>query len=173
MFSGTVRKGFSKARRSCNLVVAALQARFFLSELAEGVCYARPLNGTWLIPFFLTKILELTFLALAQLRGTAQVWNPLGISNSWEKVDCCLSYDSFLALRSKAIVRGFLATNACSGVFNIPMPCMAFVACHMTAFSLTLRSKAIVQPSSLRIICSRIFNLRRVVLLRYCSRCVW
>jgi hypothetical protein len=30
--SGTERKGFSKARRSCNLVVAAVQARFLLSE---------------------------------------------------------------------------------------------------------------------------------------------
>ncbi len=30
--SGTERKGFSKARRSWNLVVAALQARFLLSK---------------------------------------------------------------------------------------------------------------------------------------------
>jgi hypothetical protein len=28
------------------------------------------------------------------------------------KVDCCLSYDSFLVLCSKAIVQAFLATNA-------------------------------------------------------------
>ncbi len=47
------------------------------------------------------------------------------------------------------------------------------VTCHKKAFSFTLRSNAIVQTSWLRIIRSGIFNLRRVVLLRYCSRCVW
>ncbi len=52
------------------------------------------------------------FLALAKLRSTAGVWNHQGISKLVNRVDCCLSYDSFLALRSKAIVWAFLATNA-------------------------------------------------------------
>jgi hypothetical protein len=39
--SGTDRLGFSKARQSWNLVVAALQARFLLSELC-----GRQLLGT-------------------------------------------------------------------------------------------------------------------------------
>jgi hypothetical protein len=52
------------------------------------------------------------FLALAKLRSTAWVWNHQGISKLVNRVDCCLSYDSFLALHSKAIVRAFLAMNA-------------------------------------------------------------
>ncbi len=61
---------------------------------------------------FSQKFLSWPFLALAQLRGTAQVWNPLGISNSWKKVNCCLSYDSFLAHASlQGNSAAFLATN--------------------------------------------------------------
>jgi hypothetical protein len=52
------------------------------------------------------------FLALAKLRSTARVWNHQRISKLVNGVDCCLSSDSFLALRSKAIVHTFLATNA-------------------------------------------------------------
>jgi hypothetical protein len=52
------------------------------------------------------------FLALTKLRSTARVWNHQGISKLVNRVDCCLSYDSFLAIRSKAIVRAFLARNA-------------------------------------------------------------
>jgi hypothetical protein len=51
------------------------------------------------------------FLALAKLWSTARVWNHQGISTLVNRVDCCLSYDGILALRSKAIVRTFLATN--------------------------------------------------------------
>ncbi len=40
-------------------------------------------------------------LGLAKLRSTAWVWNPQGISKLLNKVDCHLSYDSFLALRSR------------------------------------------------------------------------
>jgi hypothetical protein len=40
-------------------------------------------------------------LALAKLSSTAWVWNPHGISKLVNKVDCCLSYDSFLALCSR------------------------------------------------------------------------
>jgi hypothetical protein len=53
------------------------------------------------------------FLALAKLCGTAQVGNHQRISNSWIKVDCCLSYDSFLAHTSlQGDSAAFLATNA-------------------------------------------------------------
>ncbi len=52
------------------------------------------------------------FLALAKLRSTARVWNHQGISKLVNRVDCCLSHDSFPALCSNAIVRPFLATNA-------------------------------------------------------------
>jgi hypothetical protein len=51
------------------------------------------------------------FLALAKLRSTVWVWNHQGMSKLVNRVDCCLSYDSFLAILSKAIVRAFLATN--------------------------------------------------------------
>jgi hypothetical protein len=46
-----------------------------------------------------------------------------------------LSYDSFLALRSKAIVQAFLATNASQrDLQRNHAKYMAFVACLMTAF---------------------------------------
>jgi hypothetical protein len=40
-------------------------------------------------------------LGLAKLCSTAWVWNPHGISKLVIKVDCCLSYDSFLTLHSR------------------------------------------------------------------------
>jgi hypothetical protein len=52
------------------------------------------------------------FLALAKLSSTARVWYHQRISKLVNRIDCCLSYDSFLALCSKAIVRTFLTTNA-------------------------------------------------------------
>ncbi len=50
------------------------------------------------------------FLALAKLRSTAQVWNHQRISNSWIKVDCHLSDDSFLA---HALLQGNSADLPC------------------------------------------------------------
>ncbi len=58
------------------------------------------------------KSSSLHFLALAKLFSTAREWNHQGISKLVNRVDCCLSYDSFLALCSKAIVWAFLAANA-------------------------------------------------------------
>ncbi len=60
------------------------------------------------------------FLALAKLHSTTQVWNHQGISKLMNRVDCCLSYDSFLAFCSKAIVRAFLAMNALQQDFHCP-----------------------------------------------------
>jgi hypothetical protein len=50
-------------------------------------------------------------LALAKLCSIARVWNHQRISKLVNRVDCCLSSDSFLVLCSKAIVQAFLATN--------------------------------------------------------------
>ncbi len=132
--SGTERVGFSKARRSCNPVVAALQARFLLSE----PCGRRPLCTSF--PRNMTH----TFLSHKNPRTDLSCVSPAtGYSPSME------SPRNFQLVKKRLIV-----------------------ACQMTAFSLTLCSKVIVRHSLLRKLCSGIFYLRRVVLLRYCSRCV-
>ncbi len=61
-------------------------------------------------------------LVLAKLCSTARVWNPQGISKLVNKVDCCLSYDSFLCF-----AKGDNAGLPCykilrSGVLNVPLP---------------------------------------------------
>ncbi len=64
--SGTERVGFSKQDARGNLVVASLPSNFPFPPFAEGVYCERPLDWTWFIPFFLTKILELTLSCVSQ-----------------------------------------------------------------------------------------------------------
>jgi hypothetical protein len=110
--SGTEHVGFSKHDARGNLVVASLPLNFpfpaFLLKVSA-------VNFRWTEQdSYLSSSLSLNghFLALAKLCSTAWVWNHQRISKLMNRVDCCLSSDSFLALRSKAIVQAFLATNA-------------------------------------------------------------
>jgi hypothetical protein len=111
--SGTERVGFSKQDACGNLVVASLPLTFPFSEFC-GRCLLWMSVGLNRIHTFLLhkKSSRWHFLALAKLHSTARVWNHQRISKLVNRVDCCLSSDSFLALCSKAIVRAFLATNA-------------------------------------------------------------
>ncbi len=104
--------GFSKQDACGNLVVASLQLNFPFSGFLLKVS---ALNVRWTEQdSYISSSLSSTwhFLALAKLRSTARVWNHQRISKLVNRVDCHLSSDSFLALRFKAIVRAFLATNA-------------------------------------------------------------
>ncbi len=106
--SGTERMSFLKQDACGNLVVASLLFSGFLRKVSA-------VNVQWTEQdSYLSSSLSLNwhFLALAKLRSTAWVWNHQRISKLVNRVDCCLSSDSFLALCSKAIVRAFLTTNA-------------------------------------------------------------
>ncbi len=71
-----------------------------------------PVQNAWVSHFFSQKSSSWHFLALAKLRSTAQVGNQQRIPNSWIKVDCRLSHDSFLANASlQGDSAAFLATN--------------------------------------------------------------
>ncbi len=110
---GTEHVGFSKQDACGNLVVASLPLNFPFSAFlrkASAVNIRRTEQDSYLS--FSQKSSSWHFLALAKLHSTAWVWNHQGISKLMNRVDCCLSYDNFLALRSKAILRAFLATNA-------------------------------------------------------------
>ncbi len=105
--------GFLEARRSWEPGSSITTIEFFLFRLLRKVS---AVNVHWTEQdSYLSssqKSLSWHFLALAKLRSTARVWNHQGISKLVNRVDCCLSYDSFLALCSKAIVRAFLVMNA-------------------------------------------------------------
>ncbi len=110
---GTEHMGFSKQDARGNLVVASLPLNFPFSAFLRKVS---AVNVRWTEQdSYLSssqKSSSWHFLVLAKLRNTARVWNHQGISKLLNRVDCCLSYDSFLALCSKVIVRTFLAMNA-------------------------------------------------------------
>jgi hypothetical protein len=78
-----------------NLVVAALQASFLLSEPCGRhlLCTSVGL----VIPFFLTKILELTLSCVSQATQYSPSMKSQKDIQLVNKVDCCLSEDSFLA----------------------------------------------------------------------------
>ncbi len=112
LVSGTEHMGFSKQDACGNLVVASLPLNFPFSGFLLKVS---AVNVRWTEQnSYLSSSLfsNWHFLALAKLHSTARVWNHQRISKLANRVDCCLSSDSFLALRSKGIVRAFLATNA-------------------------------------------------------------
>ena len=110
--SGTERVGFSKQDTRGNLVVASLPLNFPFSGFLLKVS---AVNVRWTEQdSYLSSSLSSSwhFLALAKLCSTARVRNHQRISKLVNRVDCRLSSDSFLALRSKAIVWAFLTTNA-------------------------------------------------------------
>jgi hypothetical protein len=103
--SGTECVGFSKQDPRGNLVVASLPVNFpfsaFFQKFLVQTSVGLNMNHTFLS---LKNPQTDTFshdLGLAKLRSTAWVWNPQGFSKLVNKVDCCLSYDSFLALCSR------------------------------------------------------------------------
>ena len=61
-------------------------------------------------------------LSLAKLHSTAWAWNPQWISKLVNKVDCRLSYDSFLALCSRRCAGLPCYEILRSGILNIPLP---------------------------------------------------
>ncbi len=103
--SGTKRVGFSKQDARGNLVVASLLVNFPFSAFCRRFLVRTSVGLNTNHTFLSLKNPQTdTFLhdlGLAKLRSTAWVWNPQGISKLVIKVDCCLSYDSFLALRSR------------------------------------------------------------------------
>ncbi len=132
--SGTEHMGFSKQDACWEPGSSITTIEFSLIRLLQKVS---AVNVRWTehdsYLSFSQKSSSWHFLALAKLRSTARVWNHQSISKLVNRVDCRLSYDSFLALCSKAIVRPSLLRMLCSGIFNVPMSYMAFVACQMTA----------------------------------------
>ncbi len=107
---------------------------------------------------------------LAKLRSTARVWNHQGISKLVNRVDCCLSYDSFLALRSKAIVQAFLATNASQWGFQCTHAIYGICRLSVDSF-LALRSNDSADLPCYEYIAAGSF-VHKVVLLWYCFCCV-
>jgi hypothetical protein len=104
--SGTERVGFSKQDACRNLVVASLPVNFPLFAFCQRFLLVQTSVGLSAKHTFLTHKNPQTNtflhdLGLAKLRSTAQVWNLQGISKLVNKVDCPLSYDSFLTLCSK------------------------------------------------------------------------
>ncbi len=154
-----------------NLVVASLPSTFPFPPSAESVCCERPLDWTWLIPFFLTKMLELTLSCISQ----ATQYSPSMESPE----DIQLVNKGWLSLVKWQLPRALLQGDSAglphyeyfaAGFSTYPCH-MAFIACLMTAF-FALRSKAIVRTFLATMLCSGIFNLRKEVLLRYCFCCV-
>ncbi len=98
-------RGFLKARHSWELGSSLTTGEFFLFRLLPKVSSANVRWTEHVSYFFSLKNPQtdtfLRDLGLAKLRSTARVWNPQGISKLVIKVDCCLSYDSFLALCSR------------------------------------------------------------------------
>jgi hypothetical protein len=99
-------RGFLEARRSWEPGSSLFTGEFSpFCLFAKGFWCEHPLDWMQIIPFLLTKILKLTLpcgnLGLAKLYSTAWVWNRQGISKLVNKVDCRLSYDSFLTLHSR------------------------------------------------------------------------
>jgi hypothetical protein len=103
--SGTERVGFSKQDACGNLVVASLPVNFPLFAFCRRFLVQTSIllntNHTILTHKNPQTDTFVRDLGLAMLCGTARVRNPKGISKLVNKVDCCLSYDSFLALHSR------------------------------------------------------------------------
>ncbi len=101
----TERMGFSKQDTHGNLVVASLPVTFPLSTFRQRflVQTSVGLNANHTFLTHQNPQTDTFFhdLGLAKLHSTAWVWNPQGISKLVNKVDCRLSYDSFLAFFSR------------------------------------------------------------------------
>ncbi len=96
--SGTERKGFSKARRSCNLVVAAIQAHFLLSVPCGRrlLCTSFERNMTHTFLSHKNPRAD-TFLRQPSYAVQPKQESTEDLQLVKKKVDCRLSYDSFLA----------------------------------------------------------------------------
>ncbi len=134
---GTERAGFSKARclwESGSSFTTGKFSPFRTLRKASAVNVRWTDHDSYL--FFSQKFSSYPFLALAKLRSTAQVWNHQRISNSWIKVDCRLSDDSFLAHASLQGNSTALPRYKYFAAGFSMYPChMAFIACLMTASS--------------------------------------
>jgi hypothetical protein len=96
---------FLKQDACGNLVVASLLVNFPFSAFCRRFL-VQTFVGLNMIHTFLSHKNPQTNtflrdLGLAKLRSTARIWNSQGNSKLVNKVDCCLSYDSILALRSR------------------------------------------------------------------------
>jgi hypothetical protein len=103
--SGTERMDFSKQDARGNLVVASLLVNFPLSAFRRRFLVQTFIglnaNHTFLSHENPRTDTFLRDLVLAKLHSTAWILNPERISKLVNKVDCCLSYDSFFALCSR------------------------------------------------------------------------
>ena len=103
--SDTERVGFLKEDARGNLVVASLPVNFpfsvFCRRFLVQTFVGLNTNHTFLSLKNPQTDTFLRDLGLAKLRSTARVWHPQRIFKLVIKVDCCLSYDSFLALCSR------------------------------------------------------------------------
>ncbi len=142
--SGTERVGFSKQDARGNLVVLSLllNSLFCLLQKVSAVNVRWTEHNSYLSSS--QKSSSWHFLALAKLRSTARVWNHQGISKLVNRVDYCLSYDSFLVLCSKAIVRAFLAMDALQRDLQLTHAIYGICCLSYDSF-LAFRSKAIVR----------------------------
>jgi hypothetical protein len=97
--------GFSKQDACGILVVDSLLLIFPLSAFRRRYPVQMPVglntNHTFLTHKNPQTDTFLCDISLAKQRSTAWVWNPQGIPKLLNKFDCCLSYDSFLALCSR------------------------------------------------------------------------
>ncbi len=113
--SGTEQVGFSKQDACGNLVVASLPVNFPFSAFCRRFLVQTSIGLNTIHTFLSHKNPRTdTFLhdlGLAKLRSTARVWNHQRDIQTCEQVDCCLSYDSFLALCSKQQCRPSLLRN--------------------------------------------------------------
>ncbi len=165
--SGSERVGFSKARRSWEPSSSSTTGTFSPFRTLRK---ASAVNVRWTdydsYLSFSQKSSSWHFLALARLRSTAQEWNHQRISNSWNKVDCCLSDDSFLAHASLQGDSAALPRYEYFAAGFPSYPChMAFIACLMTAF-FALHSRVIVRTFLATMLYSGIFNMRKVILFK-------
>jgi hypothetical protein len=103
--SGTEHMGFLKQDTHGNLVVASQLVNFPFSAFCRRFLVRTSVGLNTNHTFLSLKNPQadtfLRDLSLAKLRSTARVWNPQGISKLVIKVDCRLSYDSFLVLYSR------------------------------------------------------------------------
>ncbi len=164
-------RGFLKARRSWELGSSITTIEF---SLFHPLRKASAVNDRWTEQdsylSFSQKSSSWHFLALAKLCSTARVWNHQGISKLVNRVACCLSYDSSLALRSKAIVRALLATNASQRGFQRTHAIYGVCCLSVDSFLALCSTDSADLPCCE---CSAAGSfVRKVVLLWYCFCCV-
>ncbi len=152
--SGTERSGFSKARCLWESGSSVTTVDFPFPPSAESVCCECLLDGSWFIPFFLTKILELTLSCVSQAtQYSSSMESPEDIQLvnkgwlllvRWQLSCSCFAPSNSAALPCYEYFAAEFSTYPCH---------MAFIACLMTAF-FALRSRAIVRTFLATMLCS-------------------